>query len=204
MGNEQKLDAGDICLALLGMYFPDGGTTCLVNAYVWGGYESDFARITRAGYVQEFEVKVSVADFRADFQKADAKYQWDGWDGDRPNERRWSEPKHLAIRQGRSGLSAFSFVTPVGMLKAVDIPSYSGWYEAELGEYRVQIHERKKPPRLPGAKAIEVGRHNELLRSFYYRHSRIEIDRWNRQEAEMAERARRARLMAGRPGRTVE
>lgn len=38
------------------------------NIYLYG-WESDFLSVSRSGYVYEYEIKLSISDFRADFKK---------------------------------------------------------------------------------------------------------------------------------------
>ena len=47
----------------------------LLNSYVFGyNWESDFFSRTKTGYYYEVEVKISRADFKADFSKNKHKY----------------------------------------------------------------------------------------------------------------------------------
>lgn len=51
------------------------------NIYLWDEFESDFISVTNAGYIREFEIKLSLSDFYNDAKKNDrytgiAKYDW--------------------------------------------------------------------------------------------------------------------------------
>ena len=55
----------------LGMYFGvDSGYVVIPNVQMdYGLYEADFCYINKNGYLTEVEIKISIADFRADFKK---------------------------------------------------------------------------------------------------------------------------------------
>ena len=55
LGNHYGRDIGMIDVL---MYSKDGGM-----------YEADFITITKSGYLTEVEIKISISDFRADFEK---------------------------------------------------------------------------------------------------------------------------------------
>lgn len=112
---------------------------CTTGMFLWEGFECDFARITHAGYLYEYEIKVSRPDFLADFKK------------------RWGrgQTKHEMIQGGRSPLKHFSFVSPKGLLKPEDIPDLYGWYEIEKAENHYEgLVERVRPKPLPNAKPL--------------------------------------------------
>lgn len=55
----------DVIERLSRYYFPN---FCFPNVY-FAGCEMDFAMVTKAGYLYEFEVKLSLADWRGDIRK---------------------------------------------------------------------------------------------------------------------------------------
>lgn len=75
------------------------------NAYLYHN-ESDLLSVSRSGYVQEYEIKISKADFRADFKKyRHREYQNPGFD---------------------RGPAYFSYVAPEGIIEVKDLPEYAG------------------------------------------------------------------------------
>ena len=88
-------------------------------------FECDFFRVTKAGYFYEYEIKVSVSDFRADRRKHD--YDWKA---------NASVPKHLRLAtRDEKGPSRFFFVMPAEVAEKVraEIPDWAGLIE--FGRY---------------------------------------------------------------------
>jgi hypothetical protein len=95
--------------------------------------------VTKAGYAHEFEIKITRADFKADFKK----------------------PKHELYATGalfmphpwRKGQSLeipcrFWFVTAKGIVTLEDIPAYAGWMEQTGSHLKImrpapQLHKNK-------------------------------------------------------------
>ena len=61
------MTAQDITMALAN-YYPIARYTLATNCYAIG-WEADFLAMSKAGYLTEVEIKVSLSDFRADFTK---------------------------------------------------------------------------------------------------------------------------------------
>lgn len=102
---------------------------CCPNIYTPGWFESDFAVVTqRSFFWHEFEIKVSVSDYRADFRKGnDSRRQ--KYEGPYPNWYYcpWSEPKHATLaRKATPGPNYFWFVMPEAIAFKVKIPKYAG------------------------------------------------------------------------------
>lgn len=99
----------------------NGNEDFAINVY-FKTFESDFITITKAGYMHEVEIKISVSDFQADFQKKHKIYNREarGYD---------FFHKHEMIKSGEYGLKTFSFATPQGLLKIHEVPDYCGFYE---------------------------------------------------------------------------
>jgi len=113
---------------------------CTTGMFLWEGFECDFARVTHASYLYEYEIKITRPDFLADFKKKAG---------------RLGPTKHEMIREGRSPLKCFSFVSPKGVLKPEDIPELYGWYEVEKTEnYYDGLVEMVRPKPLPNAKPL--------------------------------------------------
>lgn len=84
-----------------------------------GWFECDLFGVTRAGYFQEFEIKLTVPDYWADFEKRGRLGSWR--DGYREVE------KHRALKAGDpAGPSAFWFCLSTQVAGRVEIPSWAG------------------------------------------------------------------------------
>lgn len=83
-------------------------------------WECDVFEVTRAGYFREFEVKLTLADFRRDAAKCDEfRLKWDA-----PAE---SRNKHeLLMRGDPRGPVEFWFVAPEGMIAETELPHFTG------------------------------------------------------------------------------
>lgn len=103
------------------------------NLYVFG-WESDYLACTRSGYWYEVEVKVSRADFLADFKK---------------------KKKHAILSGAVPGLrpNYFAYAVPAGLIQPEDVPEYAGliyvpengYYYSSGGKATPQLHKRKIP-----------------------------------------------------------
>ncbi len=98
----------------------------MTNVHIKGSpWESDVVTVTAAYYWHEFEIKVSVADFRQDFQKRVSRFST------------LSQRKHDLYQQnGKSEHhhripvpKTFSFVVPRGLLEHVNVPEHCGIVE---------------------------------------------------------------------------
>lgn len=88
--------------------------------YYINRYECDVYSITQSGYSCEYEIKISLEDFKKDFDKSN-KNSW----GVRTN----NSPeimKHSLIKTGKR-TNRFYFVTPVGLIDKSELPEYAGW-----------------------------------------------------------------------------
>ena len=51
------------------MNFAQGGRDIVIPNFYYDWYEMDLFRLTHSGIIYEYEVKISRADFKADFEK---------------------------------------------------------------------------------------------------------------------------------------
>jgi len=151
---------------------------CLPNFTPMGWWECDVFELTASGYFREYEIKLSVADFRADARKSDT-FSWDAG-------KLLPEPKtvykHHYLSEGYAeGPVQFWFVTLAGLLDGETLPPWAGWIELTVREghhapaYHFSEHERVKAPRLHSEKANPKIR-QQALASCYYRYHDV-IDR---------------------------
>jgi len=114
------------------------------NIFFHDHFESDFLRVTKRGYIHEIEVKISVSDFKADFEK---KYR--EWEKELRGYRYFY--KHDDLKTGKTGFKHFWFATPAGLLEHSLIPEHCGLIEiCEQGFAREVI----KSPQLKDYKKI--------------------------------------------------
>jgi hypothetical protein len=91
-----------------------GTSDIIIPNFYLGWYEMDLCKIMKSGYVVEYEIKISRSDFFADFKK-DNGY------------------KHSRLQTNTSFCNRFFFVTPKGLLKPDEIPTYAGLIEYSEG-----------------------------------------------------------------------
>lgn len=124
-------------------------------------WECDMWRLTKNGYVDEFEIKLSVSDFKADFAKVN---NWSGhlnlvsgkWEYDKLS-------KHDLLKSSADGPNRFWFVLPDEIAEKVEIPPYAGLIIAT----RSGVHVRLQAPKRHRAKW--TGNRSRILETFYHR-----------------------------------
>ena len=137
------------------------------NVYVFGDNESDFLTVTKADYVDEYEIKISRADFLADRKKPRHERY-----ANMPTHRTYERPDGTTVQMG--GLSypnRFWYVVPRDMISVDEVPEYAGLLYFDVEQFRVV--EVKKAPSLH---KIKAGPHvvRKILRAGYYRF----LQRW--------------------------
>ena len=83
------------------------------------GWESDMVSVTQAGYMFEFEVKLSRSDFRADAKKIKSQYMVN------PIQQSWGK----AVGVNRPNY--FYYVVPPDLVAVEELPSFAGLIYAE-------------------------------------------------------------------------
>ncbi len=122
------------------------------NVYI-GILESDMISVTKAGFIHEYEIKLNLQDFKADFKKHKHVYM---------------ENREYQFR------NYFWFVAPVGLIDIKDIPEYAGYIEVEIGAKSKKIicYEEKRPKRLHNRKINEYQK-AEIARKLEVRYWRM-------------------------------
>jgi hypothetical protein len=87
----------------------------VVPNYYLGRYECDVMKVSKAGHIYEYEVKVSKADFKKDAEKCIKGYLT----------RQVISTKHDDILNGKR-CSRFYFVVPEGLVKPEEVPAGLG------------------------------------------------------------------------------
>lgn len=102
------------------------------------GWEADVVSVTKAGLAHEFEIKISAADYRRDFEK---------------------KIKHMELKDPllryRPHPAYFWYAT-TGF--EIEPPEYAGWIEVtyDKKQYRYIVSERKPAPRLHNVKVTDA------------------------------------------------
>jgi len=103
------------------------------NIYLQDWFEADVCSIRRSLLIDEFEIKVSRADFKNDAKKT-------GADG---------RTKYDRILTNDHPLASFSYIAPKGLLALDDLPDFAGLIEVTLpppGEPKRKLLRDRLPP----------------------------------------------------------
>lgn len=125
-------------LGILNSVFLSQPKYLINNLYVFS-WESDYLALTKSGYWYEIEVKISRADFKADFKKIS---------------------KHEKLSSGNFCPNYFYYAVPEGLVLVEEIPQYAGLiYIDDKGHARTM----KQAPKLHSFKLLL-----DLQDKFYY------------------------------------
>lgn len=139
----------------------------IIPNFYYGMYEMDLFRLLTSGYVVEYEIKVTKADFRKDFKKNDPGNA--AYGGSRA-----ASSKHDALAKGVGKPNRFFFVVPEDLVQPSDCPRHAGLIY--YGEYGFSI--QKNAPLLHKSKA-DPDVYRELAKSLSFREQRLRSDlRW--------------------------
>ena len=134
----------------------------------YGWWEMDLMRVTRAGYCEEWEIKLTISDFRADAKKT-------SWRG------KGVRGKHERLAAGDpAGPCRFTYVVPESLIQTVraELPTWAGlWCALEHGS-RVRFRRVVNAPTLHREKAPQV-RIDRALRNMSARYWDLLIHRRN-------------------------
>jgi hypothetical protein len=123
-------------------------------------YECDLFAVTKAGYLVEHEIKLTVADFKADEKKGRPARRYARASARNPI----VETKHerLAARD-ESGPSRFNYIVPRGLVSVDDVPEWAGLIYADVhldypskGRRWIWFEDVKAAPRLHKVKVTEA------------------------------------------------
>jgi hypothetical protein len=157
-----------------------------------GWWECDLFGVTKAGYFHEFEVKLTVADYRKDAKKHSGFTWVRGENG--MMEKRTGQSKHSKIGQS-VGPSRFWYVVPDGLLQGEAVPEWAGLQTLRLhddgyGSKRVYCRTVKQAPQLHRVKIDDqIIRHAMGVCYYRYWHERDALDRFRRDELSRRETA---------------
>lgn len=91
---------------------------CLPNYTPPKWWECDMFELTKAGFFNEYEIKLTRSDFKADARKTLENFNWATQTSTQRN-------KHQEIAQPH-GPRRFWYVTPEGLIQAAELPSWAG------------------------------------------------------------------------------
>jgi hypothetical protein len=118
-----------------------GHQFALINNTSFFMRECDVLSATQNGHIHEYEIKISLSDYRRDFKKF----------------------KHAKMENGWGGPSAFWFVTPHTL--AVEVPQYAGWITV-WEDFSCQVE--KQAPKLAQTHMMNSSLTHYALRSLSY------------------------------------
>jgi len=121
-------------------------------------WECDLISVTPAGFINEFEIKLSKYDYKADFKKR-IKHE--------ALSEALKNPTSLWVRPTYFWYVIFGF--------QVDVPDYAGLMIADDGHYRIRFEEIKRAPRL-SKRLINNKQKETLYRGVYWRFWQKRID----------------------------
>jgi hypothetical protein len=141
-------------------------------------WECDVWRLTKSGYIDEFEIKLSLSDFKADSLKAQTgRYHYD------PEARKLVEKaarnKHDLLANSLEGPNRFWFVLPSDLADKVTVPEWAGLMALSSwgGVNTVKQAPKRHRKKWDGDRAA-------ILQTFYYRYWNIA---WTTKEIEHSE-----------------
>lgn len=146
-----------------------GGNEVVIPNYYVGRWEMDLFRLLPSGFLSEYEVKTSRADFRNDFKKqtSDREFNRDTFSMEETNVR----TKHDLISGGDYPANKFYFVVPEGLVKPEEVPEKYGLiYFVERFDCFREVRPAKflhKEKRAPGFE--------EICKALCYREHRLRI-----------------------------
>lgn len=148
---------------------------CMPRYTPRGWWECDLFEMTPARAFREYEVKLSVADFRRDRGKEREIYRT--W-AERDQPRKFLNKHSLIAAADPRAPSQFYYVTQEGLLDSETLPTWAGWielYQSEGAGKNAQYFERVrvKAPKIHGHKMAEDP--EMFMGTAYYR-----MHRWGR------------------------
>lgn len=123
-----------------------------VSMFRW---EADMISVTGAGFVNEYEIKISKGDFRADFKK----------------------PKHQIFlgenKKVKHYPTYFWYVTYGFDVNMDDMPSYAGWIDLYQTTYgRLVLIVKKKAPKMNNSKLSDTMR-EKIYKNMFWKYWNI-------------------------------
>lgn len=146
-----------------------GSRVIIPNFTPRGWFEADVWRVTKAGITEEYEVKLTLTDFKADVKKC-ARYGRRGWTGSSSR-----ETKHQRLFAGDvRGPHRFFFVVPRDLEYKVTplLPDWAGLVLVRPGSRCAAMDWVKKAPRLHN-QPWPAEEESRVLQAMYWRYWRL-------------------------------
>lgn len=142
---------------------------CIENVYLFL-WESDFLTVTKSGYVYEFEIKCTRADFAADKKKIrrheileNGWYMRKRWIREGTTVTTGFEKKETSHRPNK-----FFYVVPKDLIKVTEVPEYAGLIYYTQGGKVGELFEVVKPA--PVIHRIKLDVEKRLCQKYYYKY----------------------------------
>ena len=132
----------------------NSNTKLFPNTYL-GNWEGDVFEVTNSGYLYEYEVKITRADFKKDAEKA--KHYWSGQ----------IISKFDQIREGKR-CNYFYYLVPENLIHVEDVPEFAGLIYVDNRYKYPEFKTIKQAPKLSSEKISEK-KLLKLYESCYYR-----------------------------------
>lgn len=107
-------------------YFQNTGYEIVLPNFYFGPYEMDVFRRMKNGYINEYEIKISRADFKKDFEKSHKKFHQEFKNGTFSIYDHDVVLKHEEFSKGKGVPNKFWFVVPEGLISIDEVPDYAG------------------------------------------------------------------------------
>lgn len=179
------MTASDISNGFVGHVFRNKTQSKVFPNVFYSGYECDLLEITKAGYTYEYEIKISVADFKADSKKSRVT-DYEFKDG---KINLFTVNKHKENPDG-GRVNYFYYLVPKGLIKPEDVPAYAGLIYAKLGEFgwseegenksiRRMYFEEVKPAKKLSSDKINEKSIFKLYEKLYYKYHHLKKQIYN-------------------------
>ena len=153
----------------------------VVDNIFLGRFEADFLYVTKSGFINEVEIKVTKEDFYKDFEKGFWRSKAHGFEYAKNRIKRPKVgafdliKKHDLLKSGEFGWKGFYFAMPEVLADEVEIPDYCGLItipEQELPYkyFHGSIWTPKKAPTLPKALKITPEREAQIAEAIKWRY----------------------------------
>ena len=165
---KDKLCESDIVTSLWNQY---GRNQTACNNIYYYPFESDLLILRDSGTVIEYEVKLSVADYKADFKKQtrDHKHAKDS-SLNKLYSGRDAISRHRYLLN-KEGANMFYYVAPRHVFDEIQVPEWAGKIEARPSRYKNHAYTSilRQAKKLHKKKADDKLEH-KILRSIYYKY----------------------------------
>lgn len=136
------------------------------NVFLYSNWcEMDIAGLRKSGFLDEVEIKLSRADYLADFKKTVGNiYQV-------------HRNKHVALEAGELAPNYFYFMMPEDMVPLTEIPDYAGvYYFKETEKGFIVLSEARAPKRLHNRKLSDHLKFNLAAKMAYRYWRELDLD----------------------------